>query len=406
MTSQRPLTLILLVLTGGFLVSQAFRTVAGILATPLQADFGLDKAALGQFGSAFHFAFGAMQLFVGIGIDRSGVRRTMLAVFPLAILGATLSALASGFPMLVIGQVLIGLGCAPAFLVCTVFIARHYPAEKFAAVSGLTMAFGGLGMLLTGTPMAWLIEMGGWRMGFVALALASALAWVLVWAMVHEPQRAAPQPAAKETLREALGKFAALMAMPHFWGILVLASVGYASFLAMRGLWMSPMLIERHQFSLVQAGNVALIMSFISLFGPPLFGRLDPGPARRRSWLAGYTLVMAALYGVYALAGSVWVDVASPIVIGLLSGYLVLQYSDVRDAFPASMTGRALSLFTMVMFLGVAVVQWLTGTVAAMAIERGMDPYRAVLLFIALLLVLGALALKVLPELQQQRQGT
>ena len=82
-------------LTCGFALSQAWRTVAAIMAAPLQADFALNAQALGLFAGAFHFAFGAMQLFMGIGIDLHGVRRTMLSAFPIAIAGSILSALAS-----------------------------------------------------------------------------------------------------------------------------------------------------------------------------------------------------------------------------------------------------------------------------------------------------------------------
>ena len=138
----------LFALVSAFALSQAFRSVAAIMATPLQADFGLDAKALGLFAGVFHFAFGAMQLFMGIGIDLHGVRRTVLTAFPVAIAGSVLSALAGSYSMLVLGQVLIGVGCAPAFLVCTVFIARHFPASRFAAVSGLTLGLGGIGMLL------------------------------------------------------------------------------------------------------------------------------------------------------------------------------------------------------------------------------------------------------------------
>ena len=37
------------------------------------------------------------------------------------------------------------------------------------------------------------------------------------------------------------------------------------------------MLIDRHGFSLVQTGNVALAISITGMFAAPLFGRLDPG---------------------------------------------------------------------------------------------------------------------------------
>ena len=38
-----------------------------------------------------------------------------------------------------------------------------------------------------------------------------------------------------------------------------------------------------------------------------------------------------------------------------------------RMAYPAQIVGRALALFTMSMFLGVAVMQWFTGFVASIA---------------------------------------
>ncbi|MDP3224896.1 MAG: MFS transporter, partial [Rubrivivax sp.] len=77
---------------------------------------------------------------------------------------------------------------------------------------------------------------------------------------------------------------------------------------------------------------------------------------------------------------------------------MILQYSDVRAAYPAAMTGRALSVFTMAMFLGVATMQWFTGVVASVALAHGVEPFTAVLASIAALLALGALAFVALPQ--------
>ena len=392
----------LFALTTAFALSQAYRTIAAIMAAPLQADFHLDAQALGLFAGTFHFAFGAMQLFMGIGIDLHGVRRTVLTAFPVAIAGSLVSALATNYAMLVAGQVLIGIGCAPAFLVCTVFIARHLPAGRFAAVSGLTLGLGGIGMLLTATPLAWLIEATSWRMGFAVLGGCASLAWWLIYAWVHEPALPAALAAAmtaqpKETLRQATAKFGALILLPHTLGIVLLAAVGYASFISLRGLWLGPMLMQRHGFSLVQSGNVALVMSLVSLCGPPLFGRFDPGPRDRRRWIVGFALLLAALFAAFALTHSVLVDVGGPLVIGLLSGFFVLQYADVRAAYPPAITGRAMAVFTMAMFLGVAAMQWLTGIVASAASAHGVEPFTAVLSTIAALLAAGALAFTLLP---------
>ncbi|WP_309898709.1 MFS transporter [Variovorax soli] len=384
-----------LTLCTAFALSQAYRTVGAIMAGPLQAEFGLSAQALGLFSGAFHFAFGAMQLFMGIGIDLHGVRRTVLTAFPLAIAGALLSALSTRFPLLITGQVLIGVGCAPAFLVCTVFIARHFPAARFASVSGLVLGIGGLGMLLTGTPLAWLVEARSWRMGFAVLAAASALAWLCILLWVREPARDEARP--KESLPAALRQFGALFAMPHTPGILLLGAVTYAAFISLRGLWLGPLLVERYGYSLVQSGNVALVVSIVSLFGPPLFGRLDrDGPARRRRIVA-CCAVYAMLFAVIGIFHAAWLDIGCAILIGLLSGFIVWEYADVRVAYPAALTGRAMAVFTMAMFLGVALMQWLTGMAASVAQSRGFDAYSAVLAAIAALLVAGCAAFAWLP---------
>ena len=74
-----------------------------------------------------------------------------------------------------------------------------------------------------------------------------------------------------------------------------------------------------------------------------------------------------------------------------------MQYADVRSAFPAEATGRALSVFTMAMFSGVAAMQWLSGVAAALAPGQGIEPLRAALLAVGGLLALGTLAFWRLP---------
>ena len=395
----------LLALVSGFALSQAFRTITAIMATGLQAEFGLSAQALGVFAGTFAFAFGTMQLFMGIAIDFWGIRRTLLVAFPMAIAGAALSAVATGYSMLLLGQVLIGVGCAPAFLVCTVFIARYFAPSRFAAVSGAAMGVGGLGMLFTGTPLAWLVEQSSWRWGFGVLAGLAALAWALIFWKVREPQAAhagTATHATPESLGQTVRGFGALFLLPHTVGILLLALMTYASMLSLRGLWLGPLLIDRHGYTLVASGHVATAMSLVSLFSPAFFGRMDPGPGARRRWLIGFTVLMAALFAAMGIWQLAWLDVAGPLAVGVLSGYMVLQYADVRSSYPAAMTGRAMSVFTMALFLGVALMQWITGVAASTAKAQGAEPYAVVMFTIAGMLALGAAAFRWLPAPRQQ----
>jgi len=386
----------LLALLSAFALSQSYRTVTAIIATSLQTDFGLSSSSLGAFAGLFGLAFGVTQFFMGIGMDLYGLRRTVLSAFPLAIVGAALSAWAPQYGWLMLGQLLIGVGCSPAFLACTVFISRHFPSSRFAFMSGIGLGVGGLGLLFTGTPLAWLVQRYDWRAGFVLLAVLSALSWLLIWRNVHEPALPGPEKE-RERWGPAVRRFGALFTLPHTLGILLLGMVGYAAFLALRGLWIGPLLIERYGFSLVESGNVAVAMSLISLFSPAFFGRIDPGPTRRRTWVVNFSLLVSVLYLGVGLVHHAALNIALVLCISVVSGYSVLQYSDVRSSYPPDLTGRALSVFTMAMFLGVGLMQWLTGLVASWAQSRDLDPYQAVMTTIAVSLALGSTAFRWLP---------
>jgi hypothetical protein len=130
----------------------------------------------------------------------------------------------------------------------------------------------------------------------------------------------------------------------------------------------------------------------------PVFGRLDPGARTRRRRILQCTAASAALFAVLAVGAGAWGDAGVSVVYALLSGYLVFQYADVRAAYPASMTGRALALFTMAMFLGVAAMQWLTGVVASVAPDWGLTPYGAAMATIAAMLAASGAAFAWLPR--------
>ena len=441
----------LLALTAGFALSQAYRTTAAILAVPLEAAFSLSPQQLGLFAGAFHFAFGGLQLLMGVGIDIYGVRRTILLASPLTVAGGALAALAPSFGWLVAGQMLLGIGCAPAFLVCTVFIARHFQPSRFAAVSGTVMGLSSIGMLATGTPLAWLVDATSWRAGFALLAALSAAAWALIFWKVHEPRLpgdapspddagagaradtpapttrlaadanldfgigigadaatgAPPSPASPSSSASspsrtgfiaALASYGVLLRQPFTWGILALSAVGYAAFITLRGLWLGPLLVTRNGLSLVDTGNVVLVLSVISLVSSPLYGRLDPGDAdRRRRWICRSALVSAALLTCMAMLHNVVLEIACAMALGMLSGNAVLQYADVRRAYPPAQTGRAMAVFTMAMFMGVALMQWATGALASFALAAGIEPFKAVLLAMAMLLAAGVAAFRWLP---------
>ncbi len=380
----------LIVLALGFGLSQAFRTVPTIMANGISSDLHVGPTQLALFGSAFHYTFAVMQIPVGIALDTFGPRRTVVTLSWLTLAGSLLGAFAPSLPTLIFAQALVGAGCAPALMASMVFISRHWPASRFASISGVVLAAGGGGLLVTSTPLAWVVETWSWRAGFLTLAVAWALVTVVALLVL---ERDAPRKSAN-LLHDVAQAFAGLRVV--FVGrravaLMSLGLVSYGATITIRGLWLVPMLVERHGLSLISAGNVALFVSIGMVVAPAIVGRLDPGDARRR-WVIGI-LAYALGLTIVALAFSgeqpAWVDIALCVLFSVLSAYFVLAYSEVRSSYPPELVGRGLTGFNMVMFFGAALAQSISGIIATAAQARGWNGIDAVLIFLAVSLMLG-----------------
>ncbi|QEN88616.1 MFS transporter [Labrys sp. KNU-23] len=390
-----PLWAMLAALSAVAAMSQAFRTVATLFAGELKLEFGASTQEIGLFAGAFHLSFALAQIPIGVALDLFGPRRTVCAAFLLACLGALVSALAPNLPVLIASQVLIGIGCAPAFLGAIVFVTNRYPARQFARLSGLVLSFSGIGMLMTGTPLALVVETWSWRAGFLALAAISILALAANVLLVRDE---APAPGRdRPNLLAAFAEIGPLLAQRHTLGILLLGGVSYAAFLTLRGLWAVPMLMDRHGFGLVVSGHIMLATSLAALLGPPVFGLLKPGNRGRRYWIVASAAVYIAAFAALAGQSSSLVDVAAVVLLGFMTGYFILQYADVRAAYAEEVVGRAFAVFNTAIFLGVAVMQWLTGLVGSFAAGRDADPFLPVFAVIIVLLAVGIASFVLLP---------
>jgi predicted MFS family arabinose efflux permease len=385
----------LAVLTAAFALSHAFRTVVTLVAMSLRSELGLGNESIGLVGAAFHVTFGVMQLPMGIALDLYGPRRVVAVVFPAAVGGAIITVLSSDAQGLVAGQLLIGLGCSPVFLAALVIIGRNYAEAQFSRLSGIVLGVGGAGMLITGTPLAWVVDAWSWRAAYLVLTLASVVAWALILLLLSADRVIEDRQG--RAFAAALQQTKAILAEPQIKGIIVLGAVTYASFISLRGLWLVPLLTDRHGLTLIESGHVALAGSIVVLFGPPLFGRVDPGGRKRRALIVGCTIAYAGLFALLASGTSATSDIVLTVIVSALAGYFVLQYADVRSSFALSVLGRAMAVFNTSMFLGVAAMQWTSGLAASAASERGVDPLSAALWVIAVLLLTGAAAFAFLP---------
>ena len=134
--------------TGGTLLDGFVIFVLGVAMPLIIAEFRLTPDVVGLIGASLVFGavFGA-----GLGgpmADRLGRKKLMLADMIIIGTGAATSALANGFPLLFIGQLLVGVGVGIDFPASSSYVSEVLPKRSRARMMVATIACQSVGMLL------------------------------------------------------------------------------------------------------------------------------------------------------------------------------------------------------------------------------------------------------------------
>jgi DHA1 family purine base/nucleoside efflux pump-like MFS transporter len=163
-----------LLAAGAFAVGTSAYVVSGVLPA-VSGELGVSLTAAGQLATAFAIAYAIGAPLLTTLTGRWDRRTVLLAALAVAAVGNGLSALATTYPLLIVGRIIAALGAAAytpaATLVCTAMLP---PAQRARAVG---IVFGGLTLALAiGVPAGDLL---GSRIGyggvFGAVAVVTAL---------------------------------------------------------------------------------------------------------------------------------------------------------------------------------------------------------------------------------------
>ena len=392
----RALIFALLALACGHMLSTLLRTIPAVSLDVMAADFRTAPQTLASLTSIYHFAFAASQIPVGAAMDRFGVRPVSLSLLAGTIVGALASGLATGSAGFVFGQLLLGIATSGMLMCPMTLAAKRMSAARFGLWSGIILSVGNIGMLLSASPLAFVVEQFGWRAGFwISAGFGAAVALAVFLLVPKQPAEHAdpssPLSQMGEVLRIGLSR--------PLRGLVALALVSLAATLVLRGLWGGPWLMEVKALSRVEAGNVLGLFTLALIIGPVLMGMLDRAFGHRREVLAA-THALAALLLVLTAAGapnyplSEWLGIKTVpaqidgvlfVMMGIAISTQPLLFGMTRQQAGAQNAGKALSAINLAFFLGTALMQSATGVVATIF---GLP---AVLLFMAAALIIGVI---------------
>lgn len=392
----RVLIFALLALACGHMLSTLLRTIPAISLDLMAADFGTTPQALASLISIYHFAFAASQIPVGAAMDRFGVRPVSLSLLIGTIVGAMASGFATGPESFLFGQFLLGVATSGMLMCPMTLAAKQMSAARFGLWSGVILSIGNIGMLLSSSPLAFVVEHFGWRAGFWISAGFGVVVACAVFALV--PKQAAAHADESSPLSQMAEVLRIGLSRP-LRGLIALSLVSLAASLVLRGLWGGPWLMQVKGLSRIAAGNELGLFTLALIVGPACVGIFDRTVGHRREVLAA-THCLAALLLALMAAGAPhfpvsdlfgvavmpsWYDSILFVLIGFAVSAQPLLYGMTRQLVDAQNTGKALSAVNLAFFLGAALMQSATGGVAAV---YGLP---AVLLFMAAALIVGTI---------------
>jgi predicted MFS family arabinose efflux permease len=382
------LATVLLPFALGHFVSYLFRTVNAVVYADLARDMALGANSLGLLTGAYFFAFAAMQLPVGIALDRFGPRKVQIPLMVVAALGAVWFAHANSLSDLVLARGLIGLGVAGSLMAAIKACSIWLPPERLPMATSLLLSVGGLGAMASTSPMQMVLTHTDWRGAFIGLAVTTLVVGSIIWGVVPEHTKKQPQTSMKDMVR-AVGQ---LYSSSSFWRLALYSLLAHATYMAVQGLWLGPWLRDVGGLSRTQTSHVLFVASFAMVLGSLTFGWLTD-----RLRVYGVKPIMVCGTGIaifLMLQGLMLVPFALPpfwVAVGFsfFGTAATMNYAIVAQSVPAHLTGRVSTSFNLLVFLLAFVVQWGIGGLINLWIPvDGVYPVKAYQLTLAINLAL------------------
>lgn len=354
-----------------YFFSALVRAVTATLAPDFSAEMGLGAGDLGLLAGAYFVGFAAMQLPLGRALDRFGPQRVLMSFLALAVVGCAAFALARSFVWLTLARALIGMGVSACLMApLTLFRHRFGVSAQLRANSWMLMT-GSLGMLASTLPVQWLLPSMGWRGMFWMLALMFVLA-IAVTARWVPKDDVRPKPEISVAFTPDDG-YTAVFRHPTFRRFAPMGFFHYGGFVAVQSLWAGPWLSQVCGYTPAQAalGLFAINLAMLAAF--TLWGALVPR-LYAKGWTAQKLIALGAPLSLLVLLVGIGLGQHATAWVWALfcvsSTVVSLSQPAIAQAFPASLSGRALSAYNLVIFLGIFVVQW--------GIGLAIDGFRAV----------------------------
>lgn len=343
------------------------RVAPGVMAPDLMRDFAVGGALLGNLSAFYFYAYAALQIPVGVLLDRFGPRRLMTGAALVCAGGSLLFGVTGDLTHAYLGRLLIGAGCAISFVGALAIATTWFPARRFAMLTGIAQGGAMAGAVLGAAPLAALLSAVGWRAAMQGGAVLSAVLALAIWFSTREAPTSRSAAAGSGS---GLGKgLRVVVSNPQTW-----FAAGFGFFitgpmLAFTSLWGVSYLQTIYGLERPAAAAI-LSLSFVGWgLCAPLVGLLsDRLGARRPIMIGGSMLSFCTNAAIIWLPGLGLPVIAAILFLnGAVSCCMLLNFVCAKEHNPPWASGAAIGVSNTAVMLSGATLQPLIGLLLDLA---------------------------------------
>lgn len=362
-----------------YVVAVFNRSSLGVTGVAAQHRFHASAGILALFSVMQLAVYAALQIPVGVLLDRVGSRRMLVAGGVVMALGQLALATSHSVPGAIAARALVGAGDAMSFISVLRLVTVWFPAGKVPVVTQLTGILGQVGQLAAAYPLVALLRRVGWTASFGAVAVVGVVVAAVVAATLTDAPAALAgraEPAAKGSLTTLLGHAWAepgtrLGLWTHF--VTQFSGVTFAL------LWGYPFLTVGEGRSASAAGLLLTAMVAAgTVFGPVLGHLAGRWPLRRSALVFGIVGASATIWTVLLLwpgRAPLWLLVLLVVILATNGPGSMVGFDYARTFNPAGRIGSASGIVNVGGFVASLVTILVIGVVLDVLTPHGSTAY-------------------------------
>jgi MFS family permease len=327
-----------------YILAVFHRTSLGVAGLIAAERFHISSAQLATFTMVQLFVYAAMQIPVGVLLDRVGAKKLLTAGVVLMTGGQLAFAFASTFGAGVAARVFVGMGDAMVFISLIQLVALWFPPARTAMVTQMTGVVGQLGAVAATAPLSAALHSVGWTRSFATAASVGVLLGIVLIVVVRDSPY-------QDHHRDELKMAAVGRALKLAWAEPGTRLGLWSHFTVQFGatvfalLWGFPFLVSGQGLTAAVASDLLIVMTLTAVVTSPLVGAFVTRWPYSRStlvlWIVGAIMAIWAVVLLWPGRAPMWLLVVLVVVLAVGGPGSMVGFDLARTFNPPTRLGSA-----------------------------------------------------------------